>query len=44
MEIWTKPLPLQEFPAKAWLSGVGTISKRQVAYARVRKPGRSGAN
>ena len=27
MEIWTKPLPLQEFPAKAWLSGVGTISK-----------------
>ena len=26
--------------AKAWLSGVETISKHQVAYARVRKPGR----
>ena len=28
---WTKPLPLQEFPAKASLCGVGITSKRQGA-------------
>ena len=27
METWTKPLPLQEFPAKALLYGVGTTNK-----------------
>ena len=31
METWTKPLPLQEFPAKALLYGVGITNKRQGA-------------
>ena len=29
METWTKPLPLQGFPSKALLSGVGITNKRQ---------------
>ena len=42
METWTKPLPLQEFPAKALLYGVGITNKRQGGCARVMKPERSG--
>ena len=34
METWTKPLPLQEFPAKALLYGVGITNKRQGGCAR----------
>ena len=34
METWMKPLPLQEFPAKALLYGVGITNKRQADCAR----------
>ena len=39
-----KPLPLQEFPAKASLCGVGITSKRQGGCARVMKLERSDAS
>ena len=43
METWTKPLLLQEFPAKALLYGVGITNKRQGGCARVMKLERSDA-
>ena len=43
-ETWTKPLPLQEFPVKAFLYGVGITNKRQGGCARVMKLARSGAS
>ena len=43
-ETWTKPLPLQEFPVKALLYGVGITNKRQGGCARVMKLARSGAS
>ena len=37
METWMKPLPLQGFPAKALLFGVGITNKRQGDYVRAMK-------
>ena len=44
METWTKPLPSQEFHAKALLYGVEITNKRQGGCERVRKLERSDAS